>query len=104
MILIRLALFDRGEWNHNNHYHQFLIKQLPSNCHTLLDIGCGVGEFSQLLAKYADEVVAIDLSPKSIAIAEQRSTGLTNIDFQVADISQWQFPQAHFDAIALQYI
>ena len=95
----RLALFDRDEWNHNNHYHQFLIKQLPSNCHTLLDIGCGVGEFSRLLAKYADEVVAIDLSPKSIEIAEQRSTGLTNIYFQVADISQWQFPPVHFDAI-----
>ena len=96
----RLALYDQDEWDHNNHYHQFLIKQLPRKCHTVLDLGCGVGKFSRLLAKYTDEVVAIDLSPKSIEIAEQRSTDFTNIDFQVADISQWQFPSAHFDTIA----
>ncbi|WP_019507898.1 bifunctional 2-polyprenyl-6-hydroxyphenol methylase/3-demethylubiquinol 3-O-methyltransferase UbiG [Pleurocapsa sp. PCC 7319] len=96
----RLALYDQNEWDHNNHYHQFLIKQLPGECHTVLDLGCGVGKFSRLLARYTDEVVAIDLSPKSIEVAEQRSTGFTNIDFQVADISQWQFPPAHFDAIA----
>ena len=50
----RLALYDRDEWNHNNHYHRFLLKQLPSKCQTILDIGCGTGEFSRLLANRAN--------------------------------------------------
>ena len=95
----RLALYDREAWNHNNHYHQFLLKQLPEHSQTILDLGCGVGEFSRLLAEQAERVVALDLSPKSIEIAKQRSNLSSNIDYQIADISQWQFPEEHFDVI-----
>lgn len=95
----RLALCDRDEWNHNNCYHQFLLKQLPEHNQTILDLGCGVGRFSRLLAEKSDRVIALDLSPKSIEIAQQKSSELDNIDYQIADISQWQFPVNHFDAI-----
>lgn len=95
----RLALFEQKGWNHNNHYHNFLLKQLPSHCQNILDLGCGTGEFSRLLTKCADRVVAIDLSPKSIFIARQKSQQYTNIDFQVADILKWKFPVDKFDAI-----
>jgi SAM-dependent methyltransferase len=95
----RLALLEQEEWNHNNHYHNFLLKQLPSRCESILDLGCGTGELSRLLAKRADRVVAIDLSPNSIAIAKGRSQQHTNIDFQVADILRWEFPVNQFDAI-----
>jgi ubiquinone/menaquinone biosynthesis C-methylase UbiE len=95
----RLALYERDEWNHNNHYHQFLLKQLPNKCQIVLDIGCGTGEFSRLLAERADKVTAIDLSPNSIQIAKQRSQQLDNIDYLVADVSRWDFPLEHFDAI-----
>ncbi len=100
----RLALCDRDQWDHNNHYHQFLLKQIPSYNQKILDLGCGVGKFSCLLANRADRVVAIDLSPNSIAIAKQRSQQINNIDYQVADISQWQFPQGHFDVIVSDVI
>ena len=63
------------------------------------DIGCGTSEFTRLLAKQAQNVVAIDLSPNTIEIAQERSREYTNIDFQVADIMQWEFPKEHFDAI-----
>lgn len=66
----RIALSDRSGWNHNNHYHNFLLKQLPLHCENILDIGCGTGEFSRLLAKRCDRVVAIDLSPQMITIAK----------------------------------
>jgi ubiquinone/menaquinone biosynthesis C-methylase UbiE len=96
----RIALYDRQEWNHNNHYHSFLLKQLPTKGNTVLDIGCGTGEFSRLLAQRFDIVVAIDLSPKMIEVAKQRSQHYRNIDFQVADILQWRFPLEQFEAIA----
>ena len=96
----RLALYDREEWNHNNHYHQFLLKQLPDRCQTVLDLGCGTGQFSRLLANRAEGVIALDLSPNSIQIAQQRSQQFDNIDYRVADVSQRDFPLEHFDAIA----
>jgi SAM-dependent methyltransferase len=96
----RLASLETEGWNHNNHYHNFLLRQLPSQSENVLDLGCGTGEFARLLAKRADHVMAIDLSPNSIAIAKQRSQQYPNIDFQVADILQWEFPVKKFDAIA----
>ncbi len=95
----RIALNEQEGWNHNNHYHRFLLKHLPFQCKTVLDIGCGTGEFSRLLAKRADKVIAIDLSPNMIEVAKQRSKQYTNIDFQVADVLQWEFPPERFDAI-----
>lgn len=95
----RLALYDRDEWNHNNHYHQFLLKQLPRKCQTVLDLGCGTGKFSRLLAERANKVTALDLSPNSIQIARQRSQQFNNIDYQVADISQCDFASERFEAI-----
>ncbi|OUL21185.1 SAM-dependent methyltransferase [Nostoc sp. T09] len=96
----RIALLQPVQWNHNNHYHSFLLKQLPPHCEKILDIGCGTGVFSRLLAQRADQVTAVDLSPKMIEVAQEQSQSYPNIDFQVADILQWQFPVEYFDAIA----
>ena len=95
----RIALYEQEGWDHNNHYHRFLLKQLPTQYKTALDIGCGTGEFSRLLAKRVEKVVAIDLSPGMIEVAKQRSRQLSNIDFQVADVLQWELPDEKFDAI-----
>lgn len=95
----RIALHDQQGWDHNNHYHRFLLKQLPSQCKTALDIGCGTGEFSRLLAKRVERVVAIDLSSNMIEVAKQRSRQFSNIDFQVADVLQWEPTAEQFDVI-----
>ena len=87
----RIALYDREMWNHNNHYHPFLLKQLPRG-NIALDIGCGTGEFSRLIAQRFDRVIALDLSPKTIEIARQRSQDYRNIDYRVADILNWKLP------------
>lgn len=94
-----IALNEQKGWNHNTHYHRFLLKQLPSKCKIILDIGCGTGEFSRLLARRADKVIAIDLSPNMIEVAKEKSKQYPNIDFQVADVLQWKFPSEEFDAI-----
>jgi 2-polyprenyl-3-methyl-5-hydroxy-6-metoxy-1,4-benzoquinol methylase len=96
----KIALLNQSRWDHNNHYHFYLLDQLPSQGKTILEIGCGTGEFSRLLAKRFDKVIAIDLSPKMIEVAKQHSQHFGNIDFQVADILEWQFPLEKFDAIA----
>ncbi|MEA5502434.1 class I SAM-dependent methyltransferase [Halotia wernerae UHCC 0503] len=95
----QIALHEQEVWNHNSHYHNFLLKHLPPHCENVLDIGCGTGAFSRLLAKRTAKVLAIDLSPNMIEVARQRSKKYTNIDFHVADILKQEFSVEQFDAI-----
>ena len=94
-----IASFETESWNHNNHYHNFLLKNLPENCNHALEIGCGIGTFSRLLAKHSSCVTAIDLSPKMIETAENLSKSYANLEFRVADVLKTDFPDEHFDAI-----
>jgi SAM-dependent methyltransferase len=96
----RIALLEQVKWDHNSHHHRFLLKQLPSYCENVLEIGCGTGAFSRLLAERSNRVVAIDLSPKMIEVAKQQSEHYSNIDFHTTDIMKWEFPVEQFDAIA----
>lgn len=95
----RLASCDVEGWNHNSHYHSFLLQQLPNKGRVVLDIGCGTGEFSRLLARRFQKVIAIDLSPNALEIARQRSKSYPNIDYRVANILEWKIPTEKFDAI-----
>jgi SAM-dependent methyltransferase len=94
-----IAPFETERWNHNNQYHDFLLKNLPQNCYQAFEIGCGIGTFSRLLAERAELVTAVDLSPKMIETARNLSKSHPNIDFQIADILEMNFPDQYFDAI-----
>ena len=96
----RIALLSGDGWGHNSHYHDFLLRQLPPHCTYALDIGCGTGAFSRLLASRSDRVLALDLSPQMIRVAKERSKQYPNIDFQVADAMTWGFPTEQFDCVA----
>ncbi|HUW11234.1 MAG TPA: class I SAM-dependent methyltransferase, partial [Anaerolineae bacterium] len=96
----RIAELARGGWNHNSHYHEFLLKQLPAHCAEALEIGCGTGAFLRLLAKRSDRVLALDLSPRMIQIARERSRQYPNIEFQIADATTWAYPTERFDCVA----
>jgi len=96
----RIALLSESYgWNHNEHYHPFLFKHVPRTCRDALEIGCGTGEFSHYLARCSDHVTALDLSPQMIRIARERAPQYPNIDFQVADALQWQYPTNQYDCI-----
>ena len=95
----RLALFDSGGWTANNHYHDFLLRNLNSECVHALEIGCGTGAFSRKLAKRATQVTAIDLSSEMIRVARSRSTDFANIQFEVADVMARDLPETYFDCI-----
>lgn len=95
----RLALLDDEGWTANNHYHNFLLKQVPQNCENALEIGCGTGAFARLLAKHSKRVVALDLSSEMIRVARSRSTQFENLEFELADAMTWHFPQSQFGFI-----
>jgi len=54
---------------------------------SVLEIGCGTGKNTALLARIARRVHAIDLSPAMIARARQKSN-FRNVTFMVADITK----------------
>jgi ubiquinone/menaquinone biosynthesis C-methylase UbiE len=97
----RIADLSKDEWNHNNHYDSFLLKQIPQSSEfDALEIGCGTGSFARILAQRFRRVLALDLSPRMIEIAKERSTQYHNIDFQVADVSVQNFSPEQFGCVA----
>jgi ubiquinone/menaquinone biosynthesis C-methylase UbiE len=95
----RLAAFSQDGWNHNSQYHRFLLRHVPPNCQQALEIGCGSGAFARLLATRSGQVLALDMSPQMICLAQERSQRYPNITFQVADALSYELPSNHFDCI-----
>jgi SAM-dependent methyltransferase len=96
----RIAALPGPTWDHNRHYHAFLLRHLPPRCGQALDLGCGTGEFARVLAGRAERVLGLDLSPRMIEVALARSRGHRALDFQVADAMTWDWPAHRFDCIA----
>lgn len=96
----RIAALSGEEWGHNDHYHDFLARHIPEPCREALDIGCGAGAFSRLLASRSERVLAIDLSPQMIRLAREKSARFPNIEFEVADVLTRGLPEGGFDCVA----
>jgi ubiquinone/menaquinone biosynthesis C-methylase UbiE len=96
----RIALLSSEEWDHSSHYHELLARHIPEPCRDALEIGCGTGAFTRLLASSSDHVRALDLSPNMIQVARERSAQFANIEFQVADVLELELPAEKFDCIA----
>ena len=76
-----------------------LLSYLPRDCGDVLEFGCGHGALTRQVARRARSVVALDLSPEMIRLARVRSSGHSNIDYRVADITQTHLPVAAFDVV-----
>ena len=58
----------------------------PLRLNTALDVGCGDGRFTRLIAEFCTYVKGIDLSPSLIAQARAEADPALNIDFAVKSI------------------
>jgi 2-polyprenyl-3-methyl-5-hydroxy-6-metoxy-1,4-benzoquinol methylase len=78
---------------------------LPATQAALLDIGCGTGSLSLVLAGLGYDVTGIDLSPAMLARAESKAklSGFT-IHFQAMDAAFPQLPPQHFDVIVCRHL
>jgi len=95
----RIALLSQDGWDHNGQYHRYLLRYIPAHCEAALDVGCGTGSFSRLLAERAGRVVALDLSPRMIEVAKERSKQYQNIQFEVANATKWGLGGQQFDCV-----
>jgi ubiquinone/menaquinone biosynthesis C-methylase UbiE len=80
----------------------FLLPHLRAGM-TVLDCGCGPGVLTLGLAEHVTpgRVLGIDLQPAAISQAQTSAaaSGITNVEFQQADVYALPFPDATFDAV-----
>ncbi len=69
----------------------------------ILEIGCGIGTMTELLATnfQKSKIIALDISPVSIEIAKVKYKENKNISFYVADVCEFDFKNQIFDIIVL---
>jgi SAM-dependent methyltransferase len=96
----RIAGLPDGGWDHNRHYHRWLLARVPHACRSALEIGCGTGAFARELARRAGCVLALDLSPEMIRVARTREPRRENLEYRIADVARVELGRERFDCIA----
>lgn len=85
-------------WNHNSHYHSYLLHQIPKRVYRTLDVGCGLGLFAWKLAERSEIVDALDVDSAVLAEASILNPA-PNISYLKADFLAADLPQADYDVI-----
>ena len=80
--------FETSEFEHRRCAR---LLEILSGCRyaSVLEIGCGAGVFTRLLAPIADRVVALDVSTTAIERAKATQSGPGSIEFRVANIMEY---------------
>jgi 2-polyprenyl-3-methyl-5-hydroxy-6-metoxy-1,4-benzoquinol methylase len=86
-------------WDHNAHYHRWLLRQLPRGAGRVLDVGCGSGELVRRLAgRRAEAVVGVDADAGIL----ERARESTSVDAPVAYVlaeAPGRLPPGPYDVI-----
>ena len=85
-------------WNHNIHFHNYLLRQLPGKIDRALDVGCGLGLFAWKLATRAEVVDALDVDDAILEEALDRHNA-ANIYYKRADFLKIDLSEDSYDAI-----
>ncbi|MBI1824733.1 MAG: class I SAM-dependent methyltransferase [Nitrospirae bacterium] len=81
-------------------YDKLLDKLLGGHQYTsLLDVGCGSGVQTVVMAGHARQVTGIDIAEEFVEVARKRCAKLTNVSFQIENACQLPFPDNIFDGI-----
>jgi ubiquinone/menaquinone biosynthesis C-methylase UbiE len=86
-------------------WERLLLPQLPDPPASLVDLGCGTGSQTLLLASAGHEVVGVDYSPKMIEAARSKAAGAgMDARFEVADAASPGLPPETFDAVVVRHV
>lgn len=69
----------RHPWNHNEHFHPWILRNLPARHLAAVDVGCGTGLLAGRLAPHFARVTAIDADEGMAAAASARLAGLPQV-------------------------
>ena len=109
MVMSRLSKFfvnreARGRQNFQA-VQQYLSALPAKDIRSTLEIGCGIGTVSALLAEsYGLEAWGTDHDPQQIAIAKSLYPETDRLRFQVEDVTGLSFGDARFDLVITQKV
>jgi SAM-dependent methyltransferase len=90
-------------FDHNDHYHRLLLRQVPRGCRTALEVGCGTGRFARRLARRGIQVDAIDRSAEVVRAARAGPAppvGAGRVRYLLADVTRVALPAGRYDYIS----
>jgi len=68
----------------------------------VLEIGCGAGAFTARLVRLADNIIALDISPRAVAKARQRLANVNQVSFRTTNVMKSTFEDdGPFDLVVL---
>ena len=86
----RRAIFD-------DYFRIFPWQKLPPGGGTGIDVGCGTGRWSMLVAPRVAHLHALDASPDALAVARQNLQDAGNVSFHGASVAAIPLPDASLD-------
>ncbi len=96
---------SQSEWlkslGRASNYNRWVFKSIePYLCGNALEIGCGTGTFSALIAEAVEHLTAIDISQEFIDTARRRHAEVPNLTLLKADATE-DLPDHKFDSIVM---
>ncbi|MEU0383138.1 class I SAM-dependent methyltransferase [Streptomyces chartreusis] len=85
-------------WDHNAHFHRWILRQLPRRVGSALDVGCGSGDLVRLPATRAERVHGIDADPVITARARELTPTAVAVTYTAADAPAG-LPDGPYDVI-----
>ena len=82
-------IYDRSERQHDLAAMRGHVAGILRG-HTVLELACGTGYWTRIIAESAERVVATDINPEMIALATLRGLPADKVRLQVADA--WNLP------------
>lgn len=80
---VKLAPHYTEEYNlnHDTPLIAQRLQQLLGSGHSILEIGCGSGNFTALMARYSKSILGLDFSPAMLTVLQQRllAEGISNV-------------------------
>ena len=71
--------------------------------HTVLELACGTGYWTSIIAEVADKVVATDINPEMIAMARLRQLPADKVELRVADAYELPADIGDFTAVFIGF-
>lgn len=78
------------DWDGEVEFYRALIRRSALETHGVLEIACGTGRIAVRLAEDGVPVTGLDRSPELLAIAREKSAGLANAAWVLADMRTFE--------------
>jgi len=79
----------RHPWSHNEHFHGWILHNLPARRRAAIDIGCGKGVLAGKLATHFAQVTGIDRNEGMAAAASARLRDFPQVSIQRCDFTEF---------------